>query len=283
MQTTPNNRSANAHFKWSKWGRTLLITFVDTIICFATFALAWLFGRFFLLEWGVIDRNLFTASDWVHLIDVIAWPAIVLLVLFLYRNPLLRILNELPSFVQRSRCDNSCRSGNTSDGQGKPSLEEISHSEAEGNPHDLRNEESPSHKRCNRVHSSSVQKDIIADIRSEIWPVAIREQRSIGNANVRFDAAYEKEGYTYAVEIKTNVTTSGLSMMLNSLDCIFSDLSATVKEKFVFVLCIVTSANAECNKIEEYMHLLQCRPFAWELRIYDMDGKKIDSRRGSPI
>ena len=262
---------------------SLLVVLMDVFLLTLVSITLWAFVRFFLLEWGVIDRKMFTGGEWIELIKAVIWPGLTFIAIFLFRNPLLGILDELPSFVHRSRFDNrQVFNGYIQDGKGKPTLDTDSGSNEGESP------KGQYMRQSSYASNGKVFEDVVISfIQDETWPIVVHRDSTVENSRYRFDAVFEKDGFTYCVEVKKCSSGSFkmvLPLMLNRVDELYLAFTEKMRRRFVFVFCFEGNDDSkDKSKLVECVRLLTGKQYLWEVRVYSPDGKKIDAKRGFPM
>ncbi len=281
----PENGSENKpRFRWVTFGRSILVLAIDMILLLVIAFGVWVFCRFFLLKWGMTDRNVFTRRECVELIKALVCPVSVMITIFLFRNPILRILYELPWFIRRSRFDNS-QPASKKDIQresAKPGLGDSWNSDKNGETEGGPTKGNAKTTTTGVSNERNFEKIVAQSIQNEIWPIVLYQEATIENSKCRFDAAFEKDGFIYGIEIKIKSSTPTLITIVNRLDKLYLDFSNSIRDRFVFVLCLIGESTGDEKMIADCSTLLYDKPYHWELRVYDSDGKKINTRHGSP-
>ena len=270
-------------FQWPNLWRDAKVLLIDLLsLCVIAIAI-WCFVRFIVFQFGVVDIVAFQGCDWANLVDGVAWPVTMFVALFLFRNPILRILYELPGLVRRSKYDNSQPSeGAISTDKGKTKFAEDLTCD-EGSSHECEKDEATTGNSAPQDPASltgkSFEELVVRELQEEVWPIIVHREPVIENSGCRFDAAFEKDDYIYCVEIKAGSPSKVLPQMVRRLDAEYWRFTKKTRSRFVFVLCIVSKKDDELKKCAM---LMKGNPYCWEIRAYDANGKMTGKKRGSP-
>jgi len=232
-ESAENNR---ARFEWRAFGRTLVVWLVDFCCAAGVVAAVWCFVRHCVFEGERIPA---TAHDVSEVLDAIAWPSALVLLVSLFRNPLLRILNELPTFVRRSyyRHGKDLGQGTLIPDDGSVALS--------------KQEDDPDGDKASSVFRfPSDAEEKVGKTLSYKYGGQYYLNRCIGNRRYIFDVVVETPNRLLGVELKASRNLSVWSDIFHRVQLIYEDCSERIKSSFVFVPVVaVDEIKAEVERM----------------------------------
>lgn len=217
-----------ARFTWRAFGRALVVSSIDFGGAATVIAALWCFVRY-----GIFDgeRIPTTADDVSNIVSAVAWPFLSLLVVLLFRNPLQRILNEMPTFVRRS----FYRHG-TSLQALDPDEESKKLSEGKESDDKKANDSSmPLPSKKARREELSVENKVGREL-AERYGGRYFLDKCIGSRRYVFDVVIETPTKLYGVEIKrSSNATSDWRLVFERVKRIYEDWPDTVRRRFTFI------------------------------------------------
>lgn len=257
----------------------------DFVFCFSypfvVILCGWEFCRYFILDWVVKNKDALSGMEGEKIISATAWPVLILAIVFLFRKQLLLSLSQIPGLIKRSRYDNRNVTQNITkitSGAGKGGLsDEIVHGE---NQAPLTNDKSKDASPMNL--GLEFENAVLKALEEEFWPYRLKRNACINESSFRFDAAVERNGWMYGIELKCARSVETFRRLIyqaiNRLDGIYAEFPACTKERFIFLLCI--NLGDSDNKIpSEVTQIFMEKPYRIEIRLCDKNGQKKDSRR----
>ena len=231
-------------FQWENFMRSIFVLFVDFIIMVVLIASVCGLFYFIFIRCNMQNSQLFTGCDYVEIIRSIVWPIFLLIVLMLFRNPIMRIVYELPGFVRRSQY-----------GQKSFSKEEKSKAFQGASRNEIvvlrRNKEKEikgimgvQSKR--KIDYENVEKVMLKKIKNEYRLLEIKPNVRILESNVFFDGAFWKDDHLYAIEIKFIRNPNQLQCYLERTAMFVQGLPKKYRENFSLILCLVVESELIC-------------------------------------
>lgn len=214
------------HFRKRTWGWHTLVSLVDIGITAIVVAMAYCFVRYAVFG-GV--RLPVSGGEVAEIVAAMAWPVAMLLGLLLFRNPILRILNELPGFIRRSYVRYEGKGMMDPDADSKKLNDGIS-----GN-----------------VENAKKSKPIsAAEIHKKVKAVALRLEKKfggvahfdqcIGSRDYIFDVVIETKEKIIGVEIKMGVPNDNVwRLVFERVKYMYDKYDQALKSRFVFVAAII--------------------------------------------
>lgn len=247
-----------ACFTWRAFGRALVVSFIDCGGAAIVVAALWCFVRY-----GIFDgeRIPTTADDVAKIVRAVAWPSLSLLVVLLFRNPLLRILNEMPTFVRRSFYRNGTPLQALDPGEKSKKLSDDKESDDK-----KANDSSmplPS-KRAGR-EELSVENKVGREL-AERYGGRYFLDKCIGSRRYIFDVVIETPTKLYGVEIKRSSNADAWDSVLDRIEQLYEDWPDTVRERFTFIP-IVRDASVKkevVRKAKEYEFKTKVKRIGYE-------------------
>lgn len=243
------------HFRKRTWGWHILVSLVDIGIAAIVVAMAYCFVRYAVFGG---TRLPVSGHEVAEIVSAMAWPAATLLGLLLFRNPALRILNELPGFIRRS------------------------YVKYEGNG---RMEPNADSKKLNEDTSVAVEnaknpkpRNMVDDIPQKVKEVALRLEKKfggiahfdqcIGSRDYIFDVVIEAKDRIIGVEIKMGMPRKDVrELVFERVQQMYDKYDQALKSRFVFVAVIIGQISyAERLKL---MAMAQHYDFKAQVLVYD--------------
>ena len=242
-----------ARFTWRAFGRALVVSSIDFGGAAIVIAALWCFVRY-----GIFDgeRIPTTADDVANIVSAVAWPSLLLLVVLLFRNPLLRILDEIPTFIRRSFYRH-----------GGPSqvLEPDDESKKLSDDNELKDSSRP------QLSTGVWNERRLAD---EVGRELVKEyggryflDKCIGSRRYIFDVVVETPTMLYGVEIKRSPrATSDWRRVFDRVKQIYEDWPDAVRRRFTFIpiVCDASVKKEVVRKAKEYEFKTVVKKFDYE-------------------
>lgn len=214
---------ARAKFEWNTFWHVLIVLGIDFLVLVIVSLAIWAFVKFLLLNGQTV---LVDGGDVVAAIDKVAWPSACFVLLMLFRNPMMRILNEIPSFIKRSRFDNSksplderdfvCLPRETACFKGEIKHEQGCHAHVE-----------VEQKVCGRLEIE--------------YGVSVHREDMIRGCTTRLDAAFVFHGILYVVEVERFSRLEDLRKVRDQFREVSGEVEQTRNADVVLMLCLVVS------------------------------------------
>lgn len=247
-----------ARFTWRAFGRALVVSSIDFGGAAIVIAALWCFVRY-----GIFDgeRIPITADDVAKIVRAVAWPSLSLLVVLLFRNPLQRILNEIPTFVRRSFYRNGTPLQALDPVAGSKKLSEDKESDDK-----KANDSSmplPS-KRTGREEllvANKVGRELVKEYGGRYFL-----DKCIGSRRYVFDVVIETPTKLYGVEIKLSPNADAWNRVLDRIEQLYEDWPDTVRERFTFIpiVCDASVKKEVVRKAKEYEFKTVVKKFDYE-------------------
>lgn len=242
------------HFRKQTWGWHILVSLVDIGIAAIVVAMAYCFVRYAVFGG---TRLPVSGHEVAEIISAMAWPAATLLGLLLFRNPTLRILNELPGFIRRSYVKY----------EGNGRMEPDIHSKKLNldGPMTVENAKNPKPRN-------------MADIRQKVGEVASRLEKKfggvahfdqcIGSRDYIFDVVIEAKDRIIGVEIKMGVPNDNVwRLVFERVKHMYDKYDPALRSRFMFIAVIIGPiSDAERLKL---MAMAQHYDFKAQVLVYD--------------
>lgn len=263
-------------FQWKNFGRSIVILLTDFLIMIMLIGgIAGLF-YFMFVYCEIQSPRLFSGRDYVDIIRSIVWPISSLIVLLLFRNPIMRIVYELPGFVRRSHYGQEMFSDNEKEAalrkdpenkKKKPDWEEDANEAFDSTLRSAHRDEADA-LHTNKVkeirdHKAGVSEDKIKDeknrrvldyrnmenvilgkLKKEYTVFDIKRDVRIRESNIVFDGAFWKDDHLYAIEIKFIRNFIHLQGYLERIALFVQGLPKKYRENFSLILCLVVESKS---------------------------------------
>ena len=205
------NRKRAAPFVWGVWLRTAFIFLLDSAVLVAGLCV---------IVFGVRYLHLQTAVDLIA--KTAAWPALTGFLVILFRNPIAKILYEIPAFVARSSY------GGEKDDMFSPAWEE-----------EVRKKwlQDPGSNKQRAGILESIDKAM--DELSKKYDCSIKRNVHIGNSKYVYDGIIRADGRIIAVEILMNINTAILERKYKELQIEWARLPAIYKNGFKVIFYVL--------------------------------------------
>lgn len=187
-------------------------------------------------------RLLFSKDECLTLMSHASWQIVFLCVIILFRTPITRVLEELPSFLRRSyyRQGNDIRSplfdaipiGGDNEGESDGEVE---------NGDKLKLPEKD-------TDSSAVERWVLEMLRNE-YGVEIRENMSIGVSHYYFDGVMEFGGRIYGIEIQGLADFAPWEVIFTNVQKAFDGFTDEQKRRFTLLVCVGGKIASESKRI----------------------------------
>ena len=215
-----------ARFEWKTFGRTLVVWVIDFALATVFVVAVWCFVYYWVFSGSRIEA---TAHEVSEVVSAIAWPVSLVLFVLLFRNPLLRILNEIPSFIKRSYY----RLGE------EHALDPDDDSKKLGGDDKADEVNGVSKKDC--CHAERVENAVGRMLVNKYGGRYLLE-KCIGNRRYIFDVVIETSNRLFGVEIKKSTDTEVWGCILDRVQNMYVDFPTSLKQRFVFVPVVPTEA-----------------------------------------
>lgn len=244
-----------ARFDWKTFGRTLVVWTIDFVLTVGFVVTAWCFVYYCVFGGSRIEA---TAHEVSEIVSAIAWPVSLILLILLFRNPLLRILNEVPTFVKRSYYRRN-------DGGQKEVLNPSSASRSIGDCGARMEDEN------NRGRGELEKK--VAETLIQKYGGEYTFEMCVGERHWMFDIVIESGSHIYGVEIKMNAKHEDWKCVFDRVGWMYKNYNDGLKRRFVFVAVIADKEGSAASKVErEVFVLAQKREFVTFVERIPYDG-----------
>jgi len=242
------------HFRKRTWGWHTLVSLVDIGITAIVVAMAYCFVRYAVFG-GV--RLPVSGGEVAEIVAAMAWPVAMLLGLLLFRNPILRILNELPGFIRRSYVRY----------EGKGMMEPNAESKKlnEGISGNVKNAKNPNPRNMTEIHRKV---NAVASCLGKKFGGVAHSDQCIGSRDYIFDVVIEAKNRIIGVEIKMGVPNDNVwRLVFERVKHMYDKYDQALKSRFVFVAAIIGPiSDAERLKL---MTMAQNYDFKAQVLVYD--------------
>ena len=241
-----------ARFTWRAFGRALVVSSIDFGCAAVVIAALWSFVRY-----GIFDgeRIPTTADDVANIVSEVAWPSLSLLVVLLFRTPLQRILNEIPTFVRRSFYRN-----------GTPLQALDPDEESKKLSEDKESKDSPTPQSSTGAGNEGRLEDEVGRRLVGRYGGRYFLDKCIGSRRYIFDVVIETPTKLYGVEIKLSPNADAWDSVLDRIEQLYEDWPDTVRERFTFIP-IVRDASVKkevVRKAKEYEFKTKVKRIGYE-------------------
>ena len=227
-----------ARFEWKTFGRTLVVWTIDFILAAGFVVSVWCFVYHCVFGGSRIEA---TAHEVSEIVSAIAWPVSLILLVLLFRNPLLRILNEVPTFVKRSYYRRD-------DGGQKAVMNPSFASRSIG---DCGARTGVGHNRGSGELEKKVAEALIQKYGGEYT-----FEMCVGERRWMFDIVIESGNHIYGVEIKKNAKLEDWKCVFDRVGLMYKNYDDGLKCRFVFVAVIADKESSASSKIEREVFVL---------------------------
>ena len=256
-------------FAWMKFGRGIVVALCDLLILLVVAVAVWFFFKYFMFHGAEIDCGGFNGENWGSIIKATAWPVGSFITIFLFRNPILRILYEIPWFVRRSwyRAGGDERMITI---PGKESENVGSDNEDSCCKHPIQKPEEKTKEKAKAMVKGQdmlqMEHNVLMQLQREYGVPVLREM-GIENSRFFFDGVMEVGNKIYAIEVKTTADERIWRRTFERMAKIYSVFSTECKDRFVFMVCIAGNLSLEMRKRLEqiakensFQTLVRCFP-----------------------
>ena len=235
----------DAKFQWRNLWRSIFVFVIDFSIL--AIIVSGIVGVFYcvLKACNLNISRVFSGKDYVDIISATVWPISLLLILMLFRNPLMRIIYELPGFIRRSRYGQS----SFSEEEKRQSIKREKRKENEsGNGEgDITKAEKENFgsgynsdaQRLDCTNPIEIEKEIIGMLKKEYMVTEVAINARIRQSNLIFDGVFWKNDHLYAVEIKKISNFVSVENLLERVAMFVQGLPIKYRENFSFIICLV--------------------------------------------
>lgn len=261
------------NFRWRNFGRSIVVLLADFLIMIGLIGSIVSLLYFMFVCSAVEAPQLLSGKDYVDIIRSVAWPISLLIVLLLFRNPIMRIVYELPGFVRRSHygqdvfSEKEKESAFRNDPKNKEekydrerdvdeSFESNLRSSFKDDVDSLRtnNNEVKEHesstiadktkdeKNVRAIDYANIENVILKRLKKEYIVSDIKSDVRIRESNIVFDGAFWKDDHLYAIEIKFIRNPNRLQCYLERTAMFVQGLPKKYRENFSLILCLVSES-----------------------------------------
>ena len=210
-------------FDWRVYRRSVVHFVIDLVLLVVVALVGWLF------VWGCIfgfEHFPIGEKAWADIVSASAWPVCCFVCVFLFRQPLLRILDMLPGFIARSRYM----------GQG----EIIWNITQDGKTLSGRKSESGDTSAAKNDWQKAT--DAVFEMIEAEYGVTITRNAVLNDSRFVFDGAFNIGETAYIVEVKIYEKLSAIGNdVIQQVKSFYNKLDPDHKSKLKVLLVIVTS------------------------------------------
>jgi hypothetical protein len=252
------------HFVWRNFGRGVVVTLCDLGILVCTAVTVWCFIRFIVFHGTGINCNSLGGEDWSTIVKATAWPIGSFVTIFLFRNPILRILYEIPWFIRKSWY----RAGGvavTQPGIGDRNIG--SDDEDYNSQQSSQTPEGNNTVKKETLNMLQMERKIMMTLQKE-YGVPVRRDMGIENSKLYFDGVMDVGNRIYGIEIKATTDKQIWQRIFDRMTRIYSGFSVECKRRFVFMVCTVGDLPQE--KLVQLERMAGANPFQTIVRHFPL-------------
>ncbi len=265
------------HFKWKNYFRGLLVFLLDMTLLFAAALVVYAIIKHVVLQTD-IDISDFNGIVWTKMVGHVVWPFALIVIVFVFRNPLLLLLYEAQGIIYRSYYRHGNKPPATPPGpNARPADPGKEMDRKEGVKHDLEADSCDGNREDLEIKYGTVDYEkavqgVLAFFRKtmggSLWP-----QKGIDRSKIYFDAVMQVGDAVYGIEVKTkaNDIDAWRKVFLRT-GVAHRNFSPKRQESFTFLACSVTREKIEEPQKNELRKLAENQQFNAEFRFFTYNG-----------
>lgn len=196
------------------------------------------------------------------------WPVVALVLLLMFRDALMRVLYQLPSFIARSQYGNPVVSSEKEPEQ--PNEEDVPiGKESEGDNHNDKIQPNGGLQKMNIEQGRRAAELVLQIIGREFRCKIDKEVRIRGSSYV-FDGAMVDGEEIYGIEVKCGYNRTMIRTGIRRLMQVESELPPKVRDHFSLILCVVSKQATPEWKLE-LRQIAESEGFRGGLRMYSIE------------